>query len=199
MLLTKRPHNIQRLLLDGWRDEFPEHVWVGTTVEHQDAAEDRVPVLLNIPARTRFLSVEPMLGPVDVSTWLGYSDAWTRWVGPCGCDNQRDPWDRCDDCVNRGWVPPQCRGINLVICGGESAAGARAFDLDWARDLRDQCAERDVAFFFKQMGSNPVGLTHPVHGPILPDHRSGADMGEVPADLRVRQMPINEHPWRVPA
>ncbi len=114
----------------------PRNVWHGTTVENQECADDRIPHLLRCPAAIRFLSCEPLLGPIDLD--LSYD-------GPEFARRIR----RVDPCANR-------RGegvIDWVIAGGESGAGARSMHPDWARSLRDQCQAAGVAFFFKQWGS----------------------------------------------
>lgn len=72
-LLTKRPENVTRMVPPAWLRSWPAHVWIGATVEDQENAERRIPHLLRIPAPVRFLSVEPQIGPVDVSRWLGYN------------------------------------------------------------------------------------------------------------------------------
>lgn len=112
----------------------PSNVWVGTTVENQARADERIPDLLKIPARVRFLSCEPLLGPVDIEAAGGL---WADLKG------------RHLDAASRG-----LRGIDWVICGGESGHGARPMHPDWARSLRDQCTEAGVAFFFKQWGEH---------------------------------------------
>ena len=106
----------------------PAHVWIGTTVEDRPRADERIPALLKIPARVRFLSCEPLLGPVH------FSDVTRR-----------------SDCVSQ-LGKPALAAIDWVICGGESGPGARPMHPDWARSLRDQCAAAGVAFFFKQWG-----------------------------------------------
>ena len=119
LLLTKRPHNISRFA--PWKDEWPNNVWVGTTVENQHWAEVRLPDLLRIPAKRRFLSCEPLLGPLDLTGWI----------------SQR---------------PKTLHPIDWVITGGESGPKARAMLPSWARDLRDQCANAEIPFHFKQWG-----------------------------------------------
>lgn len=118
----------------GWSkgETFPANVWIGTTVEDQQRADERIPQLLAIPAKVRFLSCEPLLGPVDLEL-----DEPLISAGPDG------KWD-----ANR------TRGDELhwVICGGESGPGARPMHPDWARSLRDQCLAAGVPFFFKQWG-----------------------------------------------
>lgn len=151
MLLTKRPEVAARWF--EWHcDQPPPNVWMGTTVEDQQRAAERIPHLLRIPARVRFLSCEPVLGPLELAPWLGYSEMWDRWIGPCGCDEKRDPWTRCDECESNGWVPPPCRGLQWVIAGGESGAKARPSHPGWFRSLRDQCDSAGVPFTFKQWG-----------------------------------------------
>lgn len=150
-LLTKRPENIARLAPDRWNAGFPENVWIGTTVEDQQRAQQRIPVLLAVPVATRFLSCEPLLGPVDLSRWLGLE--WSE-IGECwGID--MFSW------LQGEWGP--ARGISWVIVGGESGPHHRPLDLDHARTLRDQCLAADVPFFFKQVG----GRTPTAGGDLL--------------------------------
>lgn len=100
------------------------NVWLGTSVEDQER-DYRIRHLLNCPATVRFLSVEPLLGPLDLSPWLPVDDPDAR-----------------DGCL-----------IDWVIVGGESGPGARPMHPDWVRDLRDQTQAAGVAFFFKQWGA----------------------------------------------
>jgi protein gp37 len=133
-LLTKRPENVRTFFPRGWWDEWPSNVWIGTTVEDQQRADERLPHLADIPATVRFLSCEPLLGCVDLG------DALPR--------GYRTPTD-----YGTGWeysVESGC--VDWVICGGESGAGHRPLDLDNARFLRNQCAKAGVPFFFKQIG-----------------------------------------------
>ena len=116
---------VARSWLDG---EAPANVWVGTTVEDQRRADERIPALLQIPARIRFLSCEPLLGPLDLAGLAGGND----YLG--------DHYDRDEE------------GIDWIIAGGESGRGARPSHPDWIRSLRDQAASAGVAFFFKQWG-----------------------------------------------
>jgi protein gp37 len=102
------------------------NVWLGTSIENQQAADERIPHLLKVPAAVRFLSVEPLLGAVDLVSWLPYQ-------------------------ANRGYegeMPPK---IDWVIVGCESGPHARPMDIAWARFLRDQCKDGSVPFFMKQM------------------------------------------------
>lgn len=148
-LLTKRPENVMRLAPDHWLDDWPEKVWLGTTVEDQTRANLRVPRLLAVRAPVRFLSCEPLLGPVDLSRWLGI-----EWM-----DALRIPGEPESFRGEGGWgaemfatLAGKRPGIGWLICGGESGPGHRPLELDWARDLRDQCAAAEVPYFFKQVG-----------------------------------------------
>lgn len=125
LLLTKRPQNVRAMVPAEWLRDWPAHVWIGTTVGTQAAADERIPALLTIPAAVRFLSCEPLLENVDLSSRI-----------PGGL------------AARDGYVP----GIHWVICGGESGPKARPMHPEWARSLRDQCAAAGVPFFFKQWG-----------------------------------------------
>lgn len=181
LLLTKRPQNwydrIMGILstdlrmaktigFPEWLYEWksgnpPANVWIGTTVENQAMADKRIPELLSIPAKIRFLSCEPLLEKVDLM-WPEslFPDGPTRCCGgyQCGCHGQ--PAE-----------PPMLYGINWLIAGGESGPGFRPFDPDWARSLRDQCKAANVAFFMKQMGGT--------RKPFEP----------IPDDLLIREFP----------
>lgn len=113
--------------LNGWR---PQNFWVGTSVEDQPRADERIPALLKIPAVVRFLSCEPLLGAVDLSRPLATTSNTGNRAG------------------EYGYSCP----LHWVICGGESGPNARPMHPDWARSLRDQCQAADVPFFFKQWG-----------------------------------------------
>lgn len=155
LLLTKRPKRAKEYILkamydencnyQGWYEaindlEIPdvtpmENIWLGVTTENQARADERIPVLLQIPAAKRFVSVEPMLGPVDLNKYL-YPQRL--------CDGH-SAWQCDEDC-------PRRPGLDWVICGGETGPGARPMHPDWVRSLRDQCQEAEVPFFFKQWG-----------------------------------------------
>lgn len=136
MLLTKRPGNIAKMLPQDWGDGYP-NVWIGCTIVNQAEAYRDIPKLLAVPAKVRFLSMEPLLGPVSLR-WLAAwpENAPTTAMAPSGTTNDLDGLRRLD----------------LVIVGGESGPHARPMHPDWARSLRDQCVEAGVAFHFKQWG-----------------------------------------------
>jgi protein gp37 len=125
-LLTKRIGNVPTMLRVLGDDALPQNVWLGSTVVNQDEADRDIPKLLAVPAAVRFLSMEPLLGPVTLNPWL-LSEHGRRHIG----------------------AQP---GISWVIVGGESGANARPMNPVWVRSLRDQCAKARVAFFFKQHG-----------------------------------------------
>ena len=197
-LLTKRPENIRRMVPPSWLTSWPAHVWVGTTVEDQKRAAERIHHLLAVPACVRFLSMEPLLGAVTLrSIPIGHPNA------PRTC------------ALTGGWDVPQNDGshrqeprIHWVIVGGESGPGARPFDLAWARSIVGQCEEAGVPCFVKQMGDNAVETERvcPQHsdgfgcGAFCKLHRfvtervrfkahHGADPAEWPEDLRVQEFP----------
>lgn len=150
-VLTKRPLLAVEWFKDyqnkfeGWKDEpWPRNVWMGVSVENQAMANERIPHLLKLPAWVRFLSCEPLLGPVDLSK---VHDKDQRVYFDV-LDGQR--FDYGED--GFGVAAPMAERIHWVITGGESGRGARPMHADWARGLRDQCQKNHVPFFFKQWG-----------------------------------------------
>jgi protein gp37 len=184
-ILTKRPERMQAYLTDpAWAGrvaaqmlQFPAafgdyvpstlvgplpSVWLGVSVEDQARADERIPVLLDTPAAVRWISAEPLLGPVN----LGAVQA-PRYVPE---DHETD-WKFCAlstgayyffDCGNGytegGDGPDRETRIDWVVAGGESGPGARPMHPDWARQLRDQCAAAGVPFLFKQWGEYGLGV-----------------------------------------
>lgn len=116
------------------------NVWLGVSVESEQWADIRVPALLGTPATVRFLSCEPLLGPVDLSRWLGL-----EWYDAFG-------WGQHMLAALAEQVSPAA-GLHWVIAGGESGQGARPMDPAWVRTLRDQCDAAGTAFLFKQWGA----------------------------------------------
>jgi len=208
MLLTKRIGNAIGMLdeaADAVFDEFVgagawqargpwPNVWLGATVVNQEEADRDVPKLLQVPAAVRFLSIEPMLGPIDLK--LESRNDLARW-----------------DSKGRELAP---RRIGWCILGGESdqpGHRARPFDIGWARDIVRQCKAAQVPAFVKQLGSRPNWCAMRAHGDdqagehycdayeahecsapcegrcVMLTDRAGADPSEWPEDLRVREFP----------
>lgn len=161
LLLTKRPENIKPLLQqmpvlkrDNVYDHlWPHHfnnVWLGTSVEDQATANERIPELLKVPAALHFLSCEPLLGMVDLRKWLAC------WYATLRDGTQYYPLIDGEDLVNNPRFEPRATHtrprVAWVIVGGESGPHARPMHPQWARNLRDQCQDAGVPFFFKQHG-----------------------------------------------
>lgn len=140
-LLTKRPENIMGMVPMDWTaGHWPENVWMGTSTEDQRTADERIPHLLAVPAVVRWLSCEPLLGPINLSA-----------VRP----NDFQRYDVRRGAVY-GWNDSSVQHghprIDWVVTGGESGPRHRPMDLEWARSLRNQCVAAGVSFFFKQHG-----------------------------------------------
>ena len=148
LLLTKRIHNVARMV--PWGTAWPENVWLGTTAENQRWADRRIPILLDLPARVRFVSAEPLLGPISLEKWM-----------PRRKSSRNAP------------------RLHWLIAGGESGHGARPTHPEWIRVLRDQCQSSGIAFHFKQWGhwspTVPDGITTK-HQLIVRDSESGTDL-----------------------
>lgn len=165
LLLTKRVGNVGNMLPVPF--DFDKHfpnVWIGATIVNQAEADRDIPKLLAVPARVRFLSMEPLLGPVtlrEVHSDMCEIDALTG-----------------DHGVLRPLRGRSEAKVHWVICGGESGPGARPMHPDWARSLRDQCEAAGVPFLFKQWGEwgepdsiERTGIAH--HGWFEQDRRDG--------------------------
>jgi protein gp37 len=141
------------------RDVWPlPNVWLGVSVENQKAADERIPLLLQTPAAVRFLSVEPLLGAVDLNNIAALTLHPPSYV-PTQEDID-DNWRFSSlDSSDLYWTDgglisdgPDRPGLDWVICGGESGPDARPMHPHWVRGLRDQCVAAGVPFFFKQWG-----------------------------------------------
>lgn len=117
-------YGLHKYALTLRRGEHLRNVWLGVTAENQRRADERIPVLLEIPAARRFVSIEPMLGPVDLRRAFGTEGPRQTYI----------------------------EQLDWVICGGETGPGARPLHPDWVRSLRDQCQAAGVPFFFKSWG-----------------------------------------------
>jgi protein gp37 len=195
-LLTKRPERVAALLPWGARQPWA-NVWIGTSVENQAAADERIPHLLRVPAAVRFLSCEPLLEAVDLSLWLPSH-------GYVGTRGGQDDFDS---------------PIDWIIIGGESGPGARPMRLEWARRIVEQCRAVGTACFVKQLGveprvnyyddltreffeernlewPDPIGWSERDGQPRLDavvslrsPSRKGGEIEDWPEDLRVREFP----------
>lgn len=151
LLLTKRIGNVAPMISN--RGGLPENVWLGATIVNQKEAERDIPKLASIDATIRFLSMEPLLGPVDLEGGLFYQPC------PNSLDGlQMDPstgmYECCSRCDFTGIGEELA--IDWVIVGGESGPGARPMHPDWARSIRDQCGRAGVPFLFKQWGEHSL-------------------------------------------
>lgn len=169
------------------------NVWLGVSVENQRFADERIPLLLQTPAAVRFISAEPLLGPVD------FSGSCLEWLAP---------FKDTDASLNRS---PR---LDWVIVGGESGPGARPFDVGWARSIVRQCQSADVPVFVKQLGAHvldrndagfegdtatswpmdtdtlDIGCGHHQGDPVrVRLKKKAGEPSEWPADLRVREFP----------
>lgn len=132
-VLTKRPARMAEFVA-AYDPEalapFPlPNVWLGTSVENQKAADERIPYLIRTPAAVRFLSCEPLLGWINLESWIPY--AAVGWNADAYENNEE-------------------RMLHWVIAGGESGPNHRSMDPAWPRSLRDQCVAASVPFFYKQ-------------------------------------------------
>ena len=129
LFLTKRPENLwTKLNYNGAQMVFMDNMWVGTSCENQEWADKRIPELLKIPAAVRWLSLEPLLGQIDISLWLG-------------SDNVSAPYERDE-------------GVGWVVVGCESGPKRRPCKLEWVKFIVDQCKSAGVPVFVKQLEIN---------------------------------------------
>lgn len=138
-------------LTDDIRLRWPlENVWIGVSVENQQAANVRIPMLLQTPAKVRFLSMEPLLESVDLSAWI--PPTGTRWkCSYCGAWSEEYSL-HCGSCGKEGGYSGSYAKPDWIIVGGESGPGARPMHPDWVIDIRDQCIAANVPFLLKQWG-----------------------------------------------
>ncbi len=146
-MLTKRPGRMA-YYANGLERDWPSNVWAGTSVESAKYLP-RLDVLGRVPARVRFVSAEPLLGPLDLRPWLT--------CNVCG-----KPQDT--DAHNMDGHNYEAAVLNWCIVGGESGPGARPMHPQWAREIRDQCLEQKVAFFFKQASASHPGKERQLDG-----------------------------------
>ena len=167
LLLSKRIGNARTMLPRNW-DTGYANVWLGSTVVNQEEAERDVPKLIAIPAVVRFLSVEPMLGPI---TLFDDNEGVLRGPGVVrsGYTQRGNPADPPED------VDDSYSGIDWVICGGESSSKARSMPPEWAISLLYQCKLSGTQFFMKQMSQA--------------DTPAFKNFSCFPPDLQIREFP----------
>lgn len=176
-ILTKRPERAAEFYRAYPQYANLPNVWVGASVENQEAADTRIPHLLEVPAVVRFLSCEPLLGAVDLRRI--YTDCvGLDFYGKPAYDTILRPLEGRKTSTQYGFSIDAGR-IHWVIAGGESGSNARPLHPDWARSLRDQCQNAGVAFFMKQ-GSDTAEW----------GGRKGFKVFDsFPADLQIREYP----------
>lgn len=166
LLLTKRPENVARMM-DHYTEGFPENVWMGTSVENQKWADIRIPELIKIPAAVRFLSMEPLLGPVNIFDSLKLAEGR----------------DDVQEAIERYWDRNNPYHLHWVIVGGESGPNARPMFPEWVFDLRAQCQGAGIPFFFKQTGNVLARALN------LEDKKGGR-FDELPDIMALREFPV---------
>jgi protein gp37 len=145
LMLTKRIEDSKMYLDWMFLNAIPDNLWLGTTAENQAQANQRIAHLLTTPASRHFVSIEPQLEQISIEK------------------------------VNHSlWQKTLSAGIDWVIVGGESGPRFRAFNVEWARSLRDECQEAGIAFFMKQLGGHP--------------HKHDK-LEDLPEDLQIREFP----------
>jgi protein gp37 len=153
-ILTKRPDRMREFLLNhapvpamtGYtygKDYLPRNIWLGVTAENQKEADARIPILLDIPAAKRFVSIEPMIGEVDLT--MVYPD-------------EEDSLHYIDAYIGREYQSGEKKDTNKldqIIVGGESGAKSKVREMKpkWVQKIYDDCKANDVPFFFKQWGA----------------------------------------------
>ncbi len=210
LLLTKRPENVRRMWCSHANtDGRPpsqlrrENVWLGTSVACQEDADRNIPELLKCRdlCAKLFVSVEPLVGPVDLSPWIGKPspayEVLSRFYGPRGFDKTGSQAERTE---------PK---LDWVIVGGESGPHARPCNVEWIRSIVRQCKVAEFPWLFvKQLGARVYdndgvsrcswpGLTEFQHNnddaddecEVLLKDPKGGDQSEWPEDLRVREVP----------
>ncbi|WP_053764438.1 DUF5131 family protein [Leptospirillum ferriphilum] len=194
-ILTKRPERMMEVLTrwdyeglvlrSGYGTQLP-NIWLGVSVEDQKSAEERIPVLLETPAAVRWVSVEPMIGPVTFR--------WAKWQSGFKMIEGRLVRNHLDG----------LRRLDWIVVGGESGQSARPMEAEWVRKIVHECREAKVPLFVKQLGARFSDEKNGIAGASLNipqeaidllgrrlKHRSGSDMEEWPEELKVREYPEN--------
>lgn len=148
-LLTKQPQRMLEFIRKHGLEPLPKHLWLGTSAGNQQYLNERIGPLLDIECQVRFLSLEPLLGPISLQEANPCYDC--GGAGSFDSDLVKYACEECgghEDSAGHGIGT----GIHQVIVGGESGPKGRPLDPDWVRSLRDDCQTADIPFFFKQWG-----------------------------------------------
>ncbi len=189
IFLTKRPERMATFFREAgqvesqygfpvnrggeWTASLTPNVWLGVTAENQEQADKRISILLQIPAAKRFVSIEPMLGPVELeAAWHGYL---TGWKTESDHHPQCSGWSNGECDCNGVPVQVQTNKLDWVIVGCESGPGRRRCDNDWIRQVVADCRSAEVPVFVKQIQDK--------------EDKVIKDISQFPADLQVRQRP----------
>ncbi len=151
LFLTKRAERMRRLFTVWWRARTPApNVWLGVTAENQRMADERIPLLLDTPAAHRWVSLEPLLGPVDLAHIPLSTEVGIDTLRGLGYHHEY------------GVGANRHERLDWIVAGGESGPGYRPMELDWAKDIADQCTAARVPFYMKQVAasrpSQPSGV-----------------------------------------
>jgi protein gp37 len=232
-ILTKRPERMRKYFfrdneetIRRWHNAYPKgglvetlwtlplpNVWLGVSVEDQKTADERIPLLLNTPASVRWISAEPLLGPIKFKTAKGWDKSY---------DDEFWMAEKASVIDDFAYWAIHDNGLNWVVVGGESGSGARPCDVQWIREIVDQCKAAGVPVFVKQLGAKPEDSSHkdiwgpdgghhytrPIGDPLLVEaenapgysitnqqlsrhisNRKGGDIHEFPEDLQIREFP----------
>ncbi len=162
-ILTKRPGpTLEYLSTDGYPSS---NIWLGVTAENQQAADERIPLLLQCSAAVRFVSIEPILSGVNMVA-INHGGGETLNALTAEITTHRDHTFRTSD----------TNPVNWVIVGGETGPGARLAKLEWFYEIRDQCRAADVPLFVKTLGT-------------ALETQLGKPRGWLPDDLKIREFP----------
>ena len=167
LLLTKRPENIASRW--GGAQSLAKNIWLGVTAENQEEANKRIPILLKTPATKRFVSIEPMLGPIDITPFLHYAT-----IGKDSGDFENPHTGEIETIEVPVYKNSENR-LDWVIVGAESGPYRRPFKIEWVRSIVEQCKVARVSVFVKQLHI---------------DGKVSGNMEEWPEDLRIQEFPV---------
>lgn len=176
-VLTKRAERLPEF--DAWMNQTQlrridySNVWLGTSVENQQAADARIEPLMRTHAAIHFLSMEPLLGPVSFTHIAAMEGPYTDWLRG----------EVREVVMGEEGLYARFKPLRWVIVGGESGPRARPMDLQWLRDIIAQCREAGTAIFVKQLGTVWAKQASA-------KDRHGGDIDEWPEDLRIREFPL---------